>query len=88
MSEVTPKRFIAGAVCPKCGEMDKIMMYQRDGVDQRECVRCGYHDEMRFEQNPQELSTRVNAPVVAQQEASEKEAGVDVLVFKPQPDGE
>ena len=26
----TPKRFIAGAVCPRCAEMDKLTMYTDD----------------------------------------------------------
>ena len=41
----TPKRFIAGAVCPRCAEMDKIMMFTTDDDDQvRECVACGFTD--------------------------------------------
>lgn len=60
----SPKRFIAGAVCPQCAEMDKLVMF-RDAEQQsvRECVRCGYRDVMT-EQGPQVLepSTRVNSP--------------------------
>ena len=40
MSEPT-KRFIAGAVCPACGEMDRILMWNVDDVPHRECVACG-----------------------------------------------
>jgi uncharacterized metal-binding protein (TIGR02443 family) len=54
------KRFIAGAVCPRCSEMDKLVMYKEDGKEFRECVSCDFHDEMRFQQNPRELETRVN----------------------------
>jgi hypothetical protein len=54
------KRFIAGAVCPRCGEMDKIVMYKKDESEYRECVGCGFQDKMHFKQNPQELETRVN----------------------------
>lgn len=54
------KRFIAGAVCPRCGEMDKLLMYSEDGKTFRECVRCGFKDEMRFHQQSRELETRVN----------------------------
>ncbi len=54
------KRFIAGAVCPRCGEMDKLVTYKENDKEFRECVSCGFHDEMRFQQNPRELDTRVN----------------------------
>ena len=33
-----PKRFIAGAVCPRCGVMDRIVV-SGDG-EQRSCVDC------------------------------------------------
>ncbi|MDX1551196.1 MAG: YheV family putative zinc ribbon protein [Marinobacter sp.] len=60
----TPKRFIAGAVCPRCAEMDKIMMFTTDDEDQvRECVACGFTDAVSdapsAPANP-ELETRVN----------------------------
>ncbi|MDK8462434.1 YheV family putative zinc ribbon protein [Marinobacter sp. SS13-12] len=60
----TPKRFIAGAVCPRCAEMDKIMMFTTDDDDQvRECVACGFTDAVSdappAPANP-ELETRVN----------------------------
>ena len=45
------KRFIAGAVCPSCGEMDSIRMFRGEsGLDYRECVDCGFSD--RMEVNP------------------------------------
>ena len=54
------RRFVAGAVCPRCSEMDKLVVYSEDGKDFRECVACGYKDEMRFKPVPRELETRVN----------------------------
>ena len=54
------KRFIAGAVCPRCSAMDRLVTYKENGKEFRECVSCGFHDEMRFKQNPRELDTRVN----------------------------
>lgn len=54
------KRFIAGAKCPRCSEMDKIMAYHKDGKDFRECVACGFSDEMRFTPQVREVDTRVN----------------------------
>ena len=60
----TPKRFIAGAVCPRCAEMDKIMMFTTDDDDQvRECVACGFTDAVSDTPAPPanpELETRVN----------------------------
>lgn len=40
--KITPKRFIAGAVCPSCAEMDKLVLWYEDGIKFHECVRCGY----------------------------------------------
>lgn len=59
MAEIK-KRFIAGAVCPKCSVMDRIVMYRKQDVDYRECVECGFSDEMRFKPISRELETRVN----------------------------
>lgn len=57
------KRFIAGATCPKCGEIDCIQSY-RDEQKQlliRECVECDYSDALSENVNvPNELQTRVN----------------------------
>ena len=36
------RRFIAGAVCPECQKMDKIVTYKQDGEDVAECISCGY----------------------------------------------
>lgn len=71
------KRFIAGAVCPKCSEMDKIVVYNKDGRDYRECVACGFSDEMHFAPKVRELETRVNVS------EEEKRAEVQVIQFPP-----
>jgi uncharacterized metal-binding protein (TIGR02443 family) len=55
------KRFIAGAVCPKCKAMDRLMVYRAGNRDFRECVECGFKDEMRFQSQSRELQTRVNS---------------------------
>ncbi|GAB2892073.1 YheV family putative zinc ribbon protein [Microbulbifer echini] len=54
------KRFIAGAVCPRCSEMDRIVNYQEEGKNYRECVSCGFKDEIRLQSAPSELITRVS----------------------------
>jgi uncharacterized metal-binding protein (TIGR02443 family) len=40
--------------------MDKIQAYTEDGINYRECVSCGFKDEMRLSSAPRELETRVN----------------------------
>lgn len=54
------KRFIAGAVCPRCSEMDRIVNYWKDGKNYRECVSCGFVDEIRLQSASAELQTRVS----------------------------
>lgn len=55
MSTVT-RRFIAGAVCPRCGAMDTIVV--DSSTDCRECVECGFSD-----QRPDDaVTTRVEPP--------------------------
>ncbi|MCV6613213.1 MAG: YheV family putative metal-binding protein [Amphritea sp.] len=57
------KRFIAGAVCPRCGEMDTLKMYRDEDREYRECVRCDFSDSMAMDgsdQPSEELETRVN----------------------------
>ena len=71
------KRFIAGAVCPRCSAMDKLMTYKENEKDFRECVSCGFKDEMRFKQHNRELETRVN--ITEEMKLSETQ----VLVLDP-----
>ena len=73
----TKKRFIAGAVCPKCGQMDKIVAWQDEGRDYRACVSCGFTDELRFRAQPRELDTRVNTS------EAERQAEVQVIKLPP-----
>lgn len=56
------KRFIAGAVCPKCAERDKLRAWMNaEGTQLRECVRCGFEDAI-YSTPPEDLITRVNQP--------------------------
>ena len=52
------RRFIAGAVCPRCSEMDKIVVDL--DTDMRECVACGFSDERPPAPPPEEVKTRVS----------------------------
>ena len=56
----TIKRFLAGAVCPRCEAADAIVVYSRDERDFRECVECGFVDEMHFAPQAHELDTRIS----------------------------
>jgi hypothetical protein len=44
MSKRTKKRFVAGAICPKCKAMDTIMLYFENNVEKLACVKCDYSD--------------------------------------------
>ena len=54
------KRFIAGAVCPRCSEMDKLTVFADGEKEFRECVSCGFLEQMLLQSAPKELDTRVN----------------------------
>ncbi len=41
-----PRRFIAGAVCPRCGAQDRIRVFTVSGRTLRECVACDFADEL------------------------------------------
>ena len=60
MAYSTKRRFMAGAVCPRCSQMDTIVVYNIDGKDFRECVSCDFKEEMRLNIATSELQTRVN----------------------------
>jgi uncharacterized metal-binding protein (TIGR02443 family) len=38
----TLRRFIAGAVCPQCHEIDKLFVREEAAQRVCECVRCGH----------------------------------------------
>ena len=42
-TDQTRRRFIAGAVCPRCALMDKILVDLN--TDKRLCVSCGFSEE-------------------------------------------
>ena len=62
------RRFIAGAVCPRCGKMDKLVV-DLDS-DLRECVACGFSEARPVADSGSsaasasevEAGTRVNRP--------------------------
>ena len=57
----TQKRFIAGAICPRCAEMDRIRAWEQNGVRYRDCVSCDFFEQLPIEDETlPELETRVN----------------------------
>lgn len=75
------KRFIAGAVCPRCGAQDSIRA-ERDETRQlivRDCVECGFIDELTDQSEQQELPTRVTP------KPTKPEPEVQAIKFFPNP---
>ncbi len=57
------RRFIAGAVCPRCGAMDRLVTFTEEEQRYRECVACDFRDRMEEagnESDQGELETRVS----------------------------
>lgn len=55
---IATRKFIAGAICPECREVDRIVLEVLDGARRRRCVSCGHTDTM-VNGATQELPTRV-----------------------------
>ncbi|ENU38045.1 metal-binding protein (CHP02443) family protein [Acinetobacter johnsonii] len=63
------RRFIAGAKCPKCQAMDRVVMLTSNDDEWIECIDCGYSENR---------PTHVDEPQIA---AIPDEVGV--IQFKP-----
>lgn len=62
--KIIKKRFIAGVVCPKCGEMDKIRAYRDENdVEIRDCVACGFTETYTEHKEAKEAEEAENAPL-------------------------
>ena len=57
--------------------MDKLVVYNDEGKDYRECVACGYKEEMHFKPVARELETRVN------QTEEDKKDAIQVINILP-----
>jgi len=68
MTNIQRRRFIAGATCPKCGELDTIMLYFENNVEKLKCVSCGYAE----------------AQTDDKVKAASKKGGDVIGVFKPE----
>lgn len=76
----SPKRFIAGAVCPKCAEMDRLLTFTNDEGTFKECVACGFSEKQIVQVETDELETRVNHFPEAPEDPDEVQV---VQVIKP-----
>ncbi|APX94632.1 hypothetical protein BWR19_17835 [Halomonas sp. 1513] len=73
-----PKRFIAGAICPRCAAMDRVRAWEQHGVRYRDCVACDFFEQLPIEeQAADELETRVNR--VREEQASSDVQTVRIL---------
>ena len=45
-TEKRTRRFIAGAVCPECREVDRLVVERIAVTQRRICVACGFSDEV------------------------------------------
>ena len=85
----TNKRFIAGAVCPKCSEMDKLIMYKNDeGRETRECVVCDYIDVMKSDEEMEadaSLATELTTRVTPEGKALRDEGEQAIKIFDAMP---
>lgn len=55
---MTMRRFIAGAVCPTCRAVDRIVLEEFEGGRRRRCVSCGHMDTLLHDA-PAEPATRL-----------------------------
>jgi uncharacterized metal-binding protein (TIGR02443 family) len=46
------RRFVAGAVCPACGEMDRTVLEVDAAQRIRSCVSCGYREVLEHANVP------------------------------------
>ncbi|CAH0992997.1 hypothetical protein SIN8267_03136 [Sinobacterium norvegicum] len=77
------KRFVAGAVCPRCSGMDKIKSWNDDEGQHRECVSCGYTDVMNDQVAKEEVETRVNQPRLGEKPLSHEDEVQVVQLIDP-----
>ena len=78
------RRFIAGAVCPRCSAMDKLVLHREsNGQQRRECVACGYVEAMTEQGPAHELPTRVNQPRIGEQPLPHEDEVLAVRFIDP-----
>ena len=73
------KRFIAGAVCPRCGVQDRIVLFTEQSSQVPECIDCGFSDEQPEPGAGALPEGRLDTPQRA------PEPGAQPLFFQPRP---
>jgi uncharacterized metal-binding protein (TIGR02443 family) len=58
------RRFIAGAVCPQCQAIDRLIVEDVDGERRQRCVACGF-SERAAQAGPGLVKGRLEKPRVA-----------------------
>ena len=82
------RRFIAGATCPQCQQMDKLVMFDDEQhVRFRECVACGFKEQLDDMPTQKEIKTRVNQPVLGEKPLAHEDE-VQVVKLFPMNDGQ
>lgn len=80
------KRFIAGAVCPQCKQVDKIFVYlSDDDKKHRACASCGFQDSIDEEMasRQEEIPTRVNQNRLGEQPLAHEVVVEAVKIMDP-----
>lgn len=49
MTKRLKKRFIAGATCPACKQLDTLMLYFENNVEKIACINCDYKESQTDE---------------------------------------
>ena len=58
------RRFIAGAVCPKCKAMDRIVLIITGEIKIQECVNCGFKQSQNEKRDSTQIkNTDISQPV-------------------------
>jgi uncharacterized protein len=73
---MSTKRFIAGAVCPRCGEMDRLVSYENEAGVFKECVACDFEEKQIAQVEVGEIGTRVNH---AEREVADSSSDVSLV---------
>lgn len=76
------KRFIAGAVCPSCGEMDTIQVFtDATCTKKKQCVECEYSETLPSE--PKLEGELPEARISREEKVLEDSVEIVRIVFPP-----
>lgn len=75
-------RFIAGAICPSCGQMDRLQVLEVEGEQKRRCVACGHEDDLSTTAS-QAPSNRLDGGL----KKPDPDASSPVRILDPDPSG-